>query len=235
MQLKDPRFTRAELVATAPLSPRVRWLALTTRGPEPLEWEPGQYVELGLPDDPRRVALSVASAPDPDEVGYFELAAATGAGGGLFDDLAVGAVLDVFGPHGRFVWAGEDEPEVFIGAGTGISPLRAMIHAALSGGGSAPLLLLAGSRAESDILWREEMRELAARHPRLRFEATLTQPRNGWTGRRGRVQEHFGELLAPLGGARVYVSGSEEMVDDSVRRLTGELGFAPERVITELR
>jgi NAD(P)H-flavin reductase len=233
MQPKEPRLTRAELVAVAPLSPRVRWLALTARGPDPLEWEPGQYIELSLSGDPRRVPLSVASAPDPDELGYFELAVTVGAGGGMFDDLAVGAVLDVFGPQGRFIWAGEDVPEIFIGAGTGLAPLRAMIQAALGCGGSAPLLLLAGARAESDILWREEMQELALEHPRLRFEATLTQPMNGWTGRRGRVQDHFAELVAPQADARVYVCGARDMVDECVRELTERHGFPRERVLSE--
>jgi NAD(P)H-flavin reductase len=234
MSPPEPRLVRAEIAARTSLSPRVRRLALVPRGPEGLDWLPGQYVEVGPVGADKRQPYSVASAPDSSRPGYFELAVLRGSGNGALDDLAVGDLLEVFGPKGRFVWNAEgDVPSVFIGTGTGVAPLRAMLQVALAGPGSAPLVLLFGVRSEGEILWHEELRALSERHPRFQFEPTLSQPTNGWAGRRGRVQEHLQELVAPLPGARFYLCGLGEMVQDCVARLTGDLGVARELVITE--
>jgi len=235
MELPEPRLVRAELVARAALSPRVRLLGLSVRGPDAFVWMPGQYVEIGVVGDSvARQPYSIANAPDPERPGYVELAVGVGSGSGTLDDLAVGGLCELFGPRGRFVredMAGK--AEIFVGTGTGIAPLRAMLSSALANGGGAPLLLIFGARSESEILWRDELESLSRREPRFHFEPTLSRPTESWHGRKGRVQDHLTELVAPLRDARVYVCGVEEMVQDCVRRLNDELGFPPEHVHVE--
>lgn len=234
MKFPEPRLVRAELVAQAVLSPRVRGLALATLGPDPLEWVPGQYVEVGPPGEAKRMPYSIASAPDPARPGYFELAVLRGSGGGVLDDLVIGGAVEVFGPKGSFVRKQPPgPPEVFVGTGTGLAPLRAMLQAALAEGGDAPLVVLFGARTEAEILWRSELEALAEREPRFRYMTTVSQPQNGWTGLRGRVQDHLAEILVPLADARVYVCGVSEMVAECVAQLTGELAIPRERVVTE--
>lgn len=234
MKLFEPRLFRAELVAQATLSPRVRGLSFATLGPDPLEWVPGQYVEVGPPGELKRMPYSIASAPDAEHPGRFELAVLRGSGGGVLDDLAVGSAVEVFGPKGSFV---REEragvAEVFIGTGTGLAPLRAMLQSALEEGGDTPLVVLFGARTEAEILWRSELEALAASEPRFRYVTTVSQPQNGWTGLRGRVQDHLAEIVQPLPDARIYVCGVSEMVVDCVEHLTLELGVPRERVATE--
>lgn len=234
MSFPEPRLVRAELVAATELTPRVRGLCLQTLGPDPLEWLPGQYVEVGATGADKRMPFSVASTPDSNRPGYFELAVARGSGGGALDQLAVGEVLEVFGPKGRFVRRENDaRPHVFVGTGTGLAPLRAMLQALLTEGLAAPVLVLFGARNEPEILWRSELESIATREPLLRYEPTLSQAQNGWAGRQGRVQDHLAELVSALPEACVYVCGVGEMVSDCVTRLTDELGFPKDRVVTE--
>ncbi|MBK7580278.1 MAG: oxidoreductase [Myxococcales bacterium] len=234
MELREPRLFRAELVADSALSPRVRALSLATLGPEPLEWIPGQYLELGLAGADKRMPYSIANAPGSALAGRFELAVLRGSGGGALDELVVGAAVDVFGPCGTFVRsAPPDVPTVFVGTGTGLAPLRAMFQSALEEQSSAPIVVLFGARTEPEILWRGELEALADRVPRFRYEPTLTQPQNGWSGRRGRVQDHLAELVSPLANAHVYLCGLSEMVVDCTRVLTTELGLAASRISTE--
>src|SRR5215208_7079236 len=150
MELAEPRLVRAELVARAPLSPRVRLLGLSVRGPAAFEWVAGQYVEIGVVGDAAtRQPYSIANAPDPERPGYLELAVGLGSGSGALDDLAVGGFCELFGPRGRFVRTQDgDKPEFFLGTGTGLAPLRAMLGSALANGGGAPLILLFGCRSE---------------------------------------------------------------------------------------
>lgn len=231
MDFPAPRRVRAELVAQTMLSPRVRGLTLATLGPEPLDWVPGQYVEIGPAGDDKRMPLSIASAPDFAPSGQFEIAVV---GGGALDDVVIGGAVDVTGPQGSFVRREPDgAPEVFVATGTGLAPIRAMLHRALPSGGDSPILLLAGARTEPELLWRAELEQLCVKHPRLRYEPCVSRPQNGWSGRTGWVQSHLAELVAPLSGSRVYVCGVGEMVVECVALLTTELGVPADRVFTE--
>src|SRR6185436_13253167 len=132
---------------------------------------------------------------DPERPGYLEIALTIGSNGGAFDDLAVGSFCELFGPRGTFVRpASVNAPEIFLGTGTGLAPLRAMVAGAIANGGAAPLLLILGCRSESEILWRDELEQLSRREPRFRFEPTLSRATSSWRGRTGRVQDHLKEL-----------------------------------------
>ena len=233
MEFPEPRHVRAEVMEVEVLSPRVHGVALRALGPDPFVWIPGQHLELALPDDERKTPYSIASAPDAARPGRLELAVARGSSAGLFDEVAAGARLDLFGPKGRFVRHAEEAAvEIYIGTGTGLAPLRAMLQQSLAEGGSTERLVLFGVRTESEILWRAEL-EALARDGQLRFEPTLSQAGSGWRGRTGRVQDHLNELVAPLSDARIYVCGVSDMVVECVSELIGPLGFPRERVLTE--
>jgi ferredoxin-NADP reductase len=234
----------ARLVAARNLTPSVRELVFEREGGRPLAFEPGQWVNLVLPLPGGEVkrAYSIASPP-ADGANRFELAVTRvtgGAGSQYLHDLPEGAVLRAIGPHGLFTRPPTEEaPSIFIGTGTGVTPLRSMIRAALAAGAATPLWLLFGARHEADILYGEELRSLAEAHPNVRYEVTLSRPGEGWTGRSGYVQAHLAELVAALreaGGAqppRAYVCGLDRMVSSVRDHLRGELGFERKRVHTE--
>ncbi len=220
---------RCQLVRARPLSPSVRSLVFRAEG---LRWEAGQYVELEVAPGVRK-PYSIASAMGAHGPGELEIAVVTGSGSQL-ENLTPGSVIIGHGPAG-VLERSSGLPHAFVAAGTGVSPFRAMLQHELSEPGhSVSLLLLCGYRAEPDILWRAELEELAARHPRFHFVPTLSRPTDSWTGRRGYVQEHLEELVLPLAelGAAVYVCGSSEMVGGCVGRLE-ELGVARSSIFTE--
>jgi ferredoxin-NADP reductase len=245
----------ARLVAARPLAPAVRELCFERADGEPFRFEPGQWVNLVLPLEGGEVkrAYSIASPPE-DGARRFELAVTRvsgGAGSQFLHALPVGALLRAIGPHGLFTRApGEPAPSLFVGTGTGLTPLRSMIRAALAAGASAPLWVLFGARHEADILYREELEGLTRAHPHVRYEVTLSRPGPGWTGRQGYVQAHLAELVEGLRAAsrlgsaeagatgaaeapRAYVCGLDRMVSSVRDHLRNELGFERRRVHTE--
>jgi CDP-4-dehydro-6-deoxyglucose reductase len=120
--------------------------------------------------------------------------------------------------------------------------MRSMLLAALASGSRTPAWLLLGVRREADLLYASELAALAAAHPTVRFEATLSQPGEAWTGRRGYVQTHvrgmFGELSAlgsgtPESAPHVYVCGLERMVGSVRELLRKEMGLPRQQVHTE--
>ena len=186
-------------------------------------------------------AYSIASAPDGS--GRFEIAVTRvdgGPGSSYLHALPEGSVLTAIGPLGLFTRDADDPlPALFVGTGTGVTPLRAMMRAALARAPKTPLWLLFGARYEEDILYRDEMEAFAASDPRVRYVVTLSRPGDGWKGARGYVQAHVPSLLRDLDAAspearpHVFVCGLERMVK-SVRELCrGELGVDRKHVHTE--
>jgi len=232
-----PQRFEVRLVAARPLSPTVRELVLERTDGTPLAFEPGQWLNLMLPvreeggDSEGKKAYSVASPPDGTP--RFELAVTRVAGGAASDflhGLAVGATLPANGPHGLFTRAPDDpKPALFVATGTGLSPLRSMLLSAWRAKSTAPLWLLFGCRFEEDVLYRAELEELAREDPRFRYEVTLSRPGEGWSGRRGYVQEHVPELWRELGAKageapQVYVCGLDRMVSTVRDLVRKELG-----------
>jgi len=229
------RQVQLDLVEASDLSPVVRSLVLEPGSGRPFEWKPGQHVEIVRPDDPAStLALSIATAMDPARPGRFELAVTHSTSTRALVELPVGSRLTAFGPRGKFVrQAGSPHPALFVGAGTGLSPLKAMLEAELRTDSSTPLVMLFGCRTEADILWGEELYRLDSDEPRFSFVPTLTRASEGWTGRRGRVQVHLPELASGLSAPEAWLCGHHAMVHDCVGLLERDLGVPRSKIYFE--
>ena len=223
------------------LSPSVRGFELGCLDGQPFEFAAGQWVNLQVPVaaglDKR--AYSIASPP----YGASATPAVNGAGPGQFEvavthvvegnvspalyALDEGAVLEFEGPFGFFTREGlEREPALFVGTGTGVCPLRSMILDELGRNAEGPpLRLLLGCRTQADILYRAEFEALAQRYARFQFEASLSRPEPGWTGRSGYVQTQLANLIDPARRPHVYVCGLSRMITEVRKTLKGELGY----------
>lgn len=241
--MQQPAPFEARLVAGRMLTPAVRELVFERADGAPFEFEAGQWVNLvlPLPGGELRRAYSIASAPGGTP--RFELAVtrvAGGPGSEYLHALEVGASLRAIGPHGLFTRAPLDPaPALFIGTGTGVTPLRSMLHAALRAGSQAPMWILFGARFEEDILYRPELEQLCRGSDRIRFEVTLSRGGPSWSGRCGYVQAHVPELYRELAARspealpHLYICGLDRMVT-AVRELArGELGVDRKRVHVE--
>jgi ferredoxin-NADP reductase len=229
----------ARVAAARLLAPAVRELVLERADGRAFLFDPGQWVNLllPLPGGEIKRAYSIASPPEEGSP-RFEIAVTHvtgGPGSAYLHGLPEGARLHAVGPQGLFTRkAVEDAPAIFVGTGTGVTPLRSMIRASIAAGGRAPLLLLFGARHEEDILYKDELAGLAREHPRFRYEITLSQPGPAWAGRRGYVQAHLPELYAGMAdGPDVYVCGLDRMVSAVRGMARNELGVDRKRVHTE--
>jgi CDP-4-dehydro-6-deoxyglucose reductase, E3 len=234
----------ARLVAARPLSPSVREMVFERADERPFDFAPGQWVNLVLPLPGGEVkrAYSIASPPAKG-ARRFEIAVTrvqNGPGSTFLHELSEGEALRAIGPQGLFTRGPDEEaPSLFIGTGTGVTPLRSMIRAAIDAGSTTPLWLLFGARYEADILYWEELAELARARPNVRYDITLSRPGPSWPGRSGYVQAHLPELVralreaAPGAEPRAYVCGLDRMVSSVRGHLRNELGFERRRVHTE--
>lgn len=221
------------------LAPQVRELVFARVDGAPVELLAGQWVTLLLPlvaDGDARRSYSIASPPRA--TAEFEVAVTLvegGAGSTWLHGLEVGQTLQVQGPQGFFVRGkGEGKPALLVGTGTGVTPLRSLLHDALARGDHHPLVLLFGVRTRDDLLYAAELADLAAKHPNVRFEPTLSRADGAWTGRRGYVQHHAPELWKELPpDTHAYICGLNRMVGSVRELLRKELGATREQVHSE--
>ena len=235
---------RANVQSAEPLSPTVRRVILALDGPFTHEAGQAVFVEVrGAAGSVRRAPYSIASAPGEHGPGTLEIAVAedrsserASSTATALRDLTVGAEVLVEGPVGAFTRSGErrESAALFVGAGTGVSPLRAMIADAVNAP-PVPLLLLFGAREESELLWRDDLDTLAHRMPHFQWLASLSRPRDpAAVARRGHVQAHLDEALAALGRqALAFVCGPPAMVTSVSAALLAR-GWNEERIVRDL-
>ena len=221
----------AELLQAQTLSPTVKAFVFRCADGEPLSYAAGQWLNFDVPtaQGVLRRAYSIASAPDLEHPERFEIAVTRVVDGGAascaLHELRPGAELAIDGPHGFFTREQERVlPALFVGTGTGVCPLRAMIADELRAPDGPPLALLFGCRSEADILWRSELEAWAARHPRFSLHVTLSRGGESWPGLRGYVQHHVKALIGDT-RPHVYVCGLTKMISEVRRTLKQDLGY----------
>lgn len=228
------REYHANLVALRDLAPEVRHFVFEVAEVDRVNFTPGQFVSVTENIDGRPVtrAYSIASPPDGKR---FELCLNRVVDGlvspHLFD-LRPGDSVCVSEPLGHFVPRDPLNDSLFIATGTGIAPIRSMLHHLLSEGAGKRLTLLFGARYQAGLLYRQEFEKLASEHPVFRFLPTLSRPDADWRGRTGHVQAHLDDALEGARDVDVYVCGLKAMVDD-VRAVLKLKGFGREHIIHE--
>lgn len=233
----DVRLVRAGMI-----SPQVREMAFERVDGERFDFQAGQWVSLVLPlaEGEARRAYSIASPPEGSP--GFEVAITKvdgGPGSTFLHELPVGGTLRAIGPQGFFTRPKEArQPSLFVGTGTGVTPLRSMIKDALSAGDAAPMRLLFGVRFDADRLYREELQALEAKHSNFRALYTMSRPPPEWQGPTGYVQTHVEKLWRELealnaGPPHVYVCGLERMVGAVRDLLRKQMGVDRKQVHSE--
>jgi predicted ferric reductase len=95
------------------------------------------------------------------------------------------AYLD--GPYGNLVTAGRAEPGIaLIAGGVGIAPLLGILRQLRHDRDRRPTTLVYGNRVQEQILYREELEELARDHG-TKTVHVLSEPLAGWGGRTGQI------------------------------------------------
>jgi ferredoxin-NADP reductase len=223
--------------AVIPATPRAAILRLALQDLE-LDYVAGQAVLIGRPDQEVRRPYSLATAPhEAARDRTLELLVGLqpdGSAGPHLDGLAPGEWLEVIGPVGAFVLPAHvvERELLFVAGGTGIAPLRAMIHDALFRQPALPLSLLYSARTPDEFAYGAELRALAGAG-RIRLVETVTRHQEGdWPGERGRIGPSHVARLLTTPDTLCYVCGPHTLVQD-VPRLLREHGVDASRIRLE--
>jgi ferredoxin-NADP reductase len=209
---------------------------------------PGQHADVRLvAEDGYRAERSYSIASPPEASG-LELTVERLQDGEvspfLVDDLQPGDTIQLRGPiGGYFVWTAEGRrtPLLLVAGGVGVVPLMCMLRHRKLSGGSVPAALLYSARTRGDVVYREELAQIAASDPAVTLQITLTRDSApGWSGRVGRIDlASVQALVQDLGGGRggggaaeCFVCGSAGFVE-AASALLVQAGQPAEAIRTE--
>jgi ring-1,2-phenylacetyl-CoA epoxidase subunit PaaE len=161
------------------------------------DYKAGQYLTLQVYVDGvrHRRAYSICTSPvaeDKNEIAVTSKRLDGGVVSGyLNDELKVGDTLEVFHPLGKFTIdfnSANQRNYVLIAAGSGITPLMAILKTVLYIEPLSKILLIYGNRNEDSIIFIDKLQKLQEQYnDRLKTIHALSQPPVNWSGYEGRI------------------------------------------------
>jgi len=221
----------ARVLRSVRLSEFTKHIELEVKGVGHFGFVPGQWlsVKANTPEGEEMTrAYSIASPPA--ENGHLALCLNRVHDGYMSNylcSLDAGAEVSFQGPFGNFILHPPVRDTLFVATGTGIAPLRSMLHWLLAEHDrhrGRQFWLLFGARRKQDIYYREEFEQLAAQHANFHFLPTLSRGEAEWKGLRGYAQEHVPGIVGTRTDMHAYICGVAKMVKAN-RELLKSLGW----------
>ncbi len=189
--------------------------------------EAGQHTAL---QTDRGVKPYSVLAVDEARIGLMLRAYGTDGVADYMDTQSVGDTVQVKPDlTGNLTLQQTDRPAVFIGTGTGITPIIGLLQAYIAGGGPQAVFMF-GEKTRDQLLYKSllEQYELTSS-----VDTRFSLSREEWHGHTGYIQEQLPEVVETIGkGANYYACGVPAAVVAAKDQLD-ELGVPPNRVHTE--
>lgn len=225
-------------------TPDVKTFRFVAFPPVLFSFQPGQFVTLNLEIDGQQVkrAYSISSAPSrphtlditvkrvppPSDVPDAPPGLVSN---WLHDWITVGSEIKFSIPMGKFsCFVKPSQKLLLISAGSGITPMMSMARWICDTGADVDVVFFHSARSPRDIIFRQELELMNARHPNFKLAVTVTRSEPGipWMGYTGRLNASMLQAIAPdLRDRTVYICGPNPFME-SAKSILEELGFPME-------
>jgi CDP-4-dehydro-6-deoxyglucose reductase len=203
----------AVVSSVRPVSHLVTHLTLEISDIEALDYRPGQYMNVIMPDGTTR-SFSMASKPQTNRVDFHIRRIE----GGSFTSRVVMRMrpddrLEVEVPLGSFHLHLRDYRQLLmVATGTGLAPIKAMLESLMYNSECPPVSLYWGSRSTDDLYLHKQIQIWGERLCDFNYVPVLSRADGAWAGRRGYVQDAVTADLGDLAEYAIYLCGSPEMI-----------------------
>ena len=246
-RVKSPAFEAAakpnrpmvlRLASITPQTHDAKTLRFVLPSNTALHARPGQFLTFAFLFDGKKVSRSYSICSSAARSGYVEITVKR-VGHGLAsvflnDRARVGLTVETNGPFGHFCFDEEKHRNiVLIAAGSGITPLIAMLRYIDDMCVDVPVTLLYCVRTKDDVIFAGELNALRSRLQRFQYHLLLSQPDPGWTGPRGHISPNFiRNAVSDVASPEFFVCGPPPFMD-ATRRILIDLGVVPDRIRQE--
>ncbi len=207
---------------------------------KPINFVPGQFVMVGLnlgEGNSQLVKRAFSIASSPLQKACIDVTFNLYPDGKLSPylyNLKEGDLVYIEGPYGKFNFNGNPQEDiVFLGAGTGLTPLMSMIRYMIDKKMDNKKTLIYSVKKPENIVYHQELLEME-KSKSLRLFLTITRPDGtDWHGLTGRIDGEMIKECAPnFKNSVFYMCGPPEMVEGTVKILE-DLGVPKERINRE--
>jgi len=184
------------------------------------DFEPGQFVELELPNSDLMRAYSLSNTANWEgRLEFLIRLQVNGKFSTFLQDSPVGQHILVHAASGAFVINKQSlNPRCFIAGGTGLAPFLSILRRAAEWAEDHPTHLFLGVNNEAEILCQDELKTLQQSLPQLTIEICVWKPEDNWQGFIGTPVDAFKAHLQKNGPATdVYLCGPPILVESSIK------------------
>lgn len=204
--------------------------------PEGFEFTAGQFLTVRVNVDGKPVVRCYTISSAPEATGYLEISVKRQGllSGTLHATIRPGSMLAVNAAAGGFTYPeGDDRPLALIAGGVGITPMMCMLRHAVQADPTRPVTLLYSVHANRDVVFPEELRLLAARHPQVKVVVTTTRGPHSTEYLSGRIdRQMIQDQVSDPANTIFMICGPGPMIEAMTSTLS-ELGVPEAQVRSE--
>jgi len=212
-------------------------------GVDPLifSYKPGQFITFMLEIQGQKIRRSYSMSSSPSRPHLLEITVKRIPNGRVSnwfcDAVKLGDVLKAKGPTGQFTCFNYPAQKMlFIGAGSGITPILSMCRWIADTASNVDVKVLASFKSPSDIIFRQEFEMLSAHSSGFQVAFTVTSAwhgMNAWPGFRGRIDSNMLKIFVPdLLDRDIFLCGPEPF-SQSINKMLRDANYDMSRYHTE--
>lgn len=203
---------------------------LVLKPAKPIEFSPGQYVQLQFTPEHARPYSMAGLADDPFYEFHIRMVPDGRASGYIARSLKIGDAVKLSGPLGSaYLRRHHDGPMLCVAGGTGLAPILSILRGAVAQGRRHPVHVYVGVRSPQDVYGLEWLQALQREHRAMTLHVVLASGGDPARHRCGMVTDAIDRDFADLAGYRAYLCGSPPMVEAAML-LARRKGIDPRRV-----
>ncbi len=206
--------------------------------PKEIDYVPGQYVQLRAPvyeKSKEEVYRAYSISSDPAEENIIDLIIRLVPGGicttYCFEYLKVGDEVKMNGPYGDFRLSETEAPIVFIAGGSGMAPIKCILHDMKNKGIKRSAAYYFGANVVKELFLSDLMHEFESNLDDFKYVPVVATPEESekWEGQKGLVTQAVQKDLKDASGHEAYLCGSPGMIDAAIKVLK-ELGMSEDKI-----
>lgn len=192
--------------------------------PDSIKFTPGQYVQIKTPKygkGTEEVYRAYSLSSNANETDHIELVIRLVPGGMCttycFEHLDEGDKVVFNGPYGEFRLTDTDAPMIFIAGGSGMAPMKSLLHQMVDEGIDRECTFFFGANRPHELFYNDLMKEFENKLPRFKYVPVISRPAedDNWNGETGLVTEAVARAIPDTSAHEAYLCGSPGMIDAS--------------------